>query len=129
MPVQPHSILSLTVTRAETGQTLQTFLAERLKLSKRQAKDLIDARQVFVNRQCIWMARHALQGGDTVDGYIAALEGFTFEGPKGTITIRAEDHAVIQPMFQVKLVADGDGFVPELIDTVDAETVAPPVAG
>ncbi len=69
------------------------------------------------------------EGGDTVDGYIAALEGFTFEGPKGTITIRAEDHAVIQPMFQVKLVADGDGFVPELIDTVDAETVAPPVAG
>ena len=67
MPVQPHSILSLTVTRAETGQTLQIFLAERLKLSKRQAKDLIDARQVFGNRQCIWMARHALQGGDTVD--------------------------------------------------------------
>ena len=67
------------------------------------------------------------EGGDTVDGYIAALEGFSFEGPKGTITIRAEDHAVIQPMFQVKLIADGDGFVPELIDTVDADTVVPPV--
>ena len=60
-------MLTLTVTRSEAGQTLQNFLAERLKQSKRQAKDLIDARQVFVNRQCIWMARHILQGGDTVD--------------------------------------------------------------
>ncbi|NLF85271.1 MAG: RluA family pseudouridine synthase [Lentisphaerae bacterium] len=67
MPVHPHPMLTLTVTRSEAGQTLQNFLAERLKQSKRQAKDRIDARQVFVNRQCIWMARHILQGGDTVD--------------------------------------------------------------
>lgn len=57
----------LTVTKAETGVTLQNFLAERLKLSKRAAKDLIDQRQVWVNRQCIWMARHTLRGGDTVE--------------------------------------------------------------
>ena len=57
----------LTVTKAETGVTLQNFLAERLKLSKRGAKDLIDQRQVWVNRQCIWMARHQLRGGDTVE--------------------------------------------------------------
>lgn len=67
-------------------------------------------------------------GGDSVDDMIASLEGFTFEGPKGTTTIRAEDHAVLQPMFQVTLVADGDSFVPELVAEVDAETVAPPVA-
>lgn len=57
----------LTVTKAETGVTLQNFLSERLKLSKRGAKDLIDQRQVWVNRQCIWMARHQLRGGDTVE--------------------------------------------------------------
>ena len=67
MPAHAHQMLTLTVTRSEAGQTLQNFLAERLKQSKRQAKDLIDARQVFVNRQCIWMARHILQGGDTVE--------------------------------------------------------------
>ena len=66
-------------------------------------------------------------GGDSVDDMIASLEGYSFDAPKGTITIRAEDHAVIQPMFQVRLVADGDSFLPELIETVDAETVAPPV--
>jgi branched-chain amino acid transport system substrate-binding protein len=69
------------------------------------------------------------EGGDTVDGMIAALEGWTFEGVKGDYEIRAEDHALLQPMFQAKLVADGDSFAPELVDVVDAATVAPPVAG
>lgn len=68
-------------------------------------------------------------GGDDVAEMIASLEGFSFEGPKGSITIRAEDHAVIQPMFQVKLVDDGGSWVPELVESVDAETVTPPVAG
>ena len=36
---------------------------------------------------------------------------------------------MIQPMYQAKLVQDGGTWVPELVDTVDAETVAPPVAG
>jgi len=69
------------------------------------------------------------EGGDTVDGMIAALEGWSFEGVKGGYTIRAEDHALIQPMFQARLVAEGDGFRPELVEVVDADTVAPPVAG
>ena len=37
---------------------------------------------------------------------------------------------VLQPMFQATLVAGADGtFAPELVNTVDAETVAPPAAG
>ena len=65
------------------------------------------------------------EGGGEVVGMIDALEGFTFEGPKGTMTVREGDHALIQEMYQVRLVADGDTFVPELIDTVDADAVAP----
>lgn len=68
-------------------------------------------------------------GGDDVDSMVAALEGWTFEGPKGTMTIRAEDHAMIQPMFQARLVEQDGTWVPELIEVVDADTVAPPVAG
>jgi branched-chain amino acid transport system substrate-binding protein len=60
---------------------------------------------------------------------IAALEGWTFESVKGELTIRAEDHALIQPMFQVRLVDDGGTWVPELVEVADAEAVAPPVAG
>src|SRR5690606_34330158 len=48
-----------------------------------------------------------------------------FEGPKGTTTVRASDHALIQEMYQAKLVADGDMYVPELIAAVPADEVAP----
>lgn len=81
----------------------------------------------FVAAQMIVQA--VREGGDSVDGMVEALEGWTFDSVKGEITVRAEDHALIQPMFQVNLVQDGDDWVPELVETVDAETVAPPVAG
>jgi len=72
------------------------------------------------------MVVQAIQEGEgDVDAMIAALEGWSFEGPKGTMTVRASDHALIQDMFQVKLVADGDGYAPELIDTAAADAVAP----
>ncbi|HEY6800548.1 MAG TPA: substrate-binding domain-containing protein [Agromyces sp.] len=65
------------------------------------------------------------EGAGDVDAMVEALEGFEFEGPKGTMTVRAGDHALLQEMYQVKLVADGDAFVPELVDTVSADDVAP----
>lgn len=66
---------------------------------------------------------------DDVDSMVGALEGFEFEGPKGTTTVRAEDHALLQPMFQASLVEGEGGYVPELIAEVAAEDVAPPLAG
>lgn len=72
------------------------------------------------------MIVHAIQEGKgDVDAMVSALEGFEFEGPKGTMTVRASDHALIQEMYQAKLVADGGAFVPELVDTVSADDVAP----
>jgi len=72
------------------------------------------------------MLVHAIaEGKGDVDAMIAALEGYTFDGPKGSITVRAGDHALLQEMYQVKLVADGGSFVPELVDTVPADEVAP----
>ena len=74
------------------------------------------------------MIVHALEssGGD-VDKMVTALEGWTFEGPKGSLEIRAEDHALLQPMFTATLKKDGSNVVPQLVDTLDAATVAPPV--
>ncbi|WP_236863442.1 substrate-binding domain-containing protein [Brevibacterium daeguense] len=68
-------------------------------------------------------------GGTDVDAMIDALEGWEFEGPKGTTAVRAEDHALIQDMYQAKLVQDGDEWKPELVKTVDAADAAPPVQG
>ena len=75
------------------------------------------------------MMVHAIsEGGDDVEAMVDALEGWTFEGPKGETTVRASDHALLQPMYQAKLVQEGDGWVPELVESVDAEAVAPPEA-
>lgn len=46
--------------------SLLNFLAIKLDASKKKAKDLLNARNVFVNRQRIWMARHSLRRGDKV---------------------------------------------------------------
>jgi len=46
---------------------LQDFIAAKLSLSRRAAKDVIDARRAWVNRKCIWMARAKLATGDIVE--------------------------------------------------------------
>ncbi|MGX6603429.1 substrate-binding domain-containing protein [Micromonosporaceae bacterium Da 78-11] len=71
------------------------------------------------------MIVHALQTapGD-VDKMVTALEGYSFDSVKGKLTVRAEDHALLQPMFQAKLTGTEAG----LVDTVTAETAAPPAA-
>lgn len=82
----------------------------------------------FVAAQMVVHALEEAGGPDDTEAMIAALEGWSFEGPKGELTIRAEDHAVLQPMFQVRLVDSDGAFVPELVDTFAPDVVAPPVA-
>ncbi|MCI0386367.1 substrate-binding domain-containing protein [Streptomyces sp. CNQ085] len=64
--------------------------------------------------------REAGADGDT-DAMVEALEGHTFAGVKGENTVRAGDHALLQPMFQ----AEFDGDAPKVVLTVDARAVAP----
>ena len=42
-------------------------------------------------------------GGSDVNRMISALEGWSFVGPKGPQQIRKADHAMLQPMFNVRL--------------------------
>ncbi len=75
------------------------------------------------------MIVRALEGakGDNVDRMIAALEGWNFVGPKGQQSIRASDHAMIQPMFQVKLVKAANGkWQPNVVSRIKGQFVAPP---
>ena len=67
-------------------------------------------------------------GGDDVNAMIDALEGWEFDGPKGSMAIREGDHALLQPMFSATLTQDGDTWVPELVDTFEPDEVAPPEA-
>lgn len=65
--------------------------------------------------------------GVAVDKLIKALEGYAFKGPKGDYTIRKEDHALVQPMFQAKLVKQGNDYESQVIATVAPDKVAPPI--
>lgn len=74
------------------------------------------------------MAVRALtEGGEDVEKMVGALEGWTFEGPKGSMEIRAEDHAMLQPMFTATLKAEGTNVTPVLGKTLEPAAVAPPV--
>ena len=52
---------------ATDPKVLQDFLAAKLSLSRRGAKDIIDQRRAWVNRKCVWIARYALKTGDVVE--------------------------------------------------------------
>ena len=65
--------------------------------------------------------------GDDVGKMIAALEGWTFEAPKGQETVRAADHAMIQPMFIAKLTGAGSSLEPRRLRALPSGAAAPPV--
>jgi branched-chain amino acid transport system substrate-binding protein len=75
----------------------------------------------------IMIVRALKQGGDDVDKMITALEGYKFLGPKGQNAVRPQDHALLQPMFQVKLVKDGSRLVARILDTATPYETAPPI--
>jgi len=61
------------VTPVEDGRTLEVVIGERLRLSRRAARRLLDARCVFVNDRRVWMARHRVDAGDRIEVHAAAL--------------------------------------------------------
>jgi branched-chain amino acid transport system substrate-binding protein len=76
------------------------WLVKTLK-RKNQVPDLFTP-DGFVAAQMIVRAVQK-SGGDDVDKMISALEGWQFVGPKGVERVRQQDHALLQPMFQVRL--------------------------
>ncbi|MFC3501494.1 substrate-binding domain-containing protein [Micromonospora krabiensis] len=73
------------------------------------------------------VVRAVQEGGDDVDKMVKALEGWTFDGVKGSMTIRAEDHALLQPMYQAKLTGSGTTFTATAQKTLTGDEAAPPV--
>ena len=79
---------------------INTWLTAQLR-KKNQVPDIFTP-DGFVQAQ---MLVHALEKGDyDVNKMITALEGYKFLAPKGIQAIRPQDHAMLQPMFRVKLV-------------------------
>ncbi len=82
----------------------------------------------FATAQAVVAALEASEGDTAPDALIPALEGLSFEGPKGSYTIRAEDHQALAPMYVVRLVNvdDADDRFFELVEEVSADQAAPP---
>ncbi|MEU1749997.1 substrate-binding domain-containing protein [Micromonospora arida] len=72
------------------------------------------------------VVRAAQDGGDDVDKMVTALEGWSFDGVKGKMTIRAADHALLQPMFQAKLAGSGTAFTATAQKSLTGDETAPP---
>ncbi|RQX19889.1 amino acid ABC transporter substrate-binding protein [Micromonospora ureilytica] len=72
------------------------------------------------------VVRAAQEGGDDVDKMVTALEGWSFDGVKGKMTIRAADHALLQPMFQAKLTGSGTTFTATAQKSLTGDETAPP---
>jgi branched-chain amino acid transport system substrate-binding protein len=104
------------------------YLVSQMKARYNSVPDLFTP-DGFVAAQMIVHAIRA-DGGTDVNQMISALSGWTFLAPKGMQTIRASDHAMLQPMYQVKLAeSSATDFSPEDITTLSPGQVAAPVSG
>ena len=69
------------------------------------------------------------KGDATANTLIKAMEGMSFETPKGKMTFRKEDHQALQSMYHFKIKVD-PAFVwgvPELVHEIKAEEMAIPI--
>jgi branched-chain amino acid transport system substrate-binding protein len=102
-----------------------TYLIKWMAKNRHQVPDLFTP-DGFVTAQMI--CRAISKGGTDTGKQISALEGWQFLAPKGKQYVRAADHAMIQPMFQVQLVpGKGGHFVAKVVKTISPGNVQPPV--
>ncbi len=82
----------------------------------------------FVEGQMIVRALQKGGASQDVNAMIKGLEGWQFIAPKGVQRIRPQDHAMIQPMFQVQLVKQANGrYTPKVLKSISPGNVQPPV--
>ncbi|MBK9711459.1 MAG: substrate-binding domain-containing protein [Kouleothrix sp.] len=104
------------------------WLVEYYKKTFNRPPDLFDAGGMSAGIALVEGLKKT-NGDPSADAMIAALEGLSFEGPKGTYTFRKEDHQALQPMYMVKLlnIDNPDKKFFELVKEVSPEDSAPPI--
>jgi branched-chain amino acid transport system substrate-binding protein len=68
-------------------------------------------------------------GSTDTEKLIAAMEGLSFESPKGTMTFRKEDHQAMQPMyhFRIKKAQSDEWDLLELVREIPAKEIPLPI--
>jgi branched-chain amino acid transport system substrate-binding protein len=118
------NLLSHYVANGPKKNRVNAWLVKTMAKSK-QVPDLVTP-DGFVAAQMIVRAIQKANGDD-VEKMIRALEGWQFLAPKGKQRIRPQDHAMIQPMFQVQLVRKSGKYVPKVIKVISPGNVQPPI--
>jgi branched-chain amino acid transport system substrate-binding protein len=75
--------------------------------------DGVTAAQMIV--RALSMKANKKTGTTSVNAMIKGLENWKFTSVKGITQVRKDDHALIQPMYQVRLQREGANFVPKLV--------------
>ena len=124
-PKHTAGITSLTVSKND-AKFLQDFLAARFNLSRRTAKAMIDGRNVWVNRTCVWIARYSLNTGDTVEIPEAVIKGAIKQSaPTKSAAPRKEEKRHVRVLWQNDnyLVADKPAGLVSCDDPKSVETI------
>ena len=122
--VQGVTLLSHYVYQAPKN-AVNAYLVKWMAKNRRSVPDLFTP-DGFVTAEMI--CRAVAKGGTDVSKQIGALEGWQFLAPKGKQRIRPQDHAMLQPMFQVQLVpGKGGHYAVKVLKTVSPGNVQPPV--
>lgn len=123
-PRHAASLVTLTVGKTDP-KVLQDFLSAKLSLSRRTAKAMVDGRNVWVERRCVWMARYALETGDTVEiPSFVANAARRQSGAKGSVASgSAARHVRVLWQDENYLVADKPAGIVSCDDPKSAETL------
>ncbi len=108
------ALLALVVSKVDAGLSLQVFLAKKLSVSKRAAKNLLDDRVVWVNRRCVWMTHHVLRQGDTVE-VPASRKPNEAAVPKSKIRVLVDDEHYLVADKPSGMLSLGEGSAEETL--------------
>ena len=133
-PLHSAGITSLAVNKTDP-KFLQDFLALKFILSLLTAKSMIDGRNVWVNRTCVWIARYALNTGDVIEVPANVIKGAVKQsakaGTSGAQTTGAAKSSAAASRRHVRvlwqnenyLVADKPSGIVSCDDPKSAETI------
>jgi branched-chain amino acid transport system substrate-binding protein len=84
----------------------------------------------FIAAQALVAALKKTDGSTDAEKLIPAMEGMTFESPKGSVMFRNEDHQLLQPMYAFKIKVDPSvpWAVPELTRVIRIDEMKIPIA-
>jgi RluA family pseudouridine synthase len=86
--------ITFKVRRAEDQSTLIDYVARHLKISKRATKAILDRRNISVNGQRVWIAKHILIVGDEIQILTEAIKPANSPKKKIDILFRDNDYII-----------------------------------